>query len=183
MPRRAPAQRPGGTKNGPGIVSGHAFAAGIHVSQVVLCDGMTLFGGRPEPACGLDMILRHLLSLRVHIAEMVLCGGMPLPGSFTQPVDGVAGILVHPVAPCIFVSQVVLRRRMSLLQQPGGTSVHGLGVIFGDVSWPWSYLLPRRNCALASPRSPALYQFLQFACARSTGQANRIKPAGTDLNM
>ena len=75
------------------VVLRDAFTGAVHQPEVVLCDGVTLFGGAVVPSDGFGVILWDATAVGVHDSEVPLRFNIALLGGFAKPGNSFSVIL------------------------------------------------------------------------------------------
>ena len=113
--------RPEIPAQGLGLGALDADAVLVEQPEIVLRDGVALFGGAPEPACRQLDILGHTLAAQIHVGEVGLGPAQSLLGGPAVPLGGLLEILGHAQTAAKHVADVALGRRITLAgqRQPG----------------------------------------------------------------
>jgi hypothetical protein len=87
----------------------NTFASGKHQAKILLCGRVSLKGGEPVPADGLDRVLWDALSPIVHYPQTVLGRRTALVGGESEPTGSLGIALVYTSASEISEGKIVLR--------------------------------------------------------------------------
>ena len=72
------------------------MAVVIRDTEILLTDGISLFGGLPKPPNGLGMVLLHPLAGCMNATEVVLSAGICMLGGLPVPALGLGIVFFHP---------------------------------------------------------------------------------------
>ena len=80
------------------VIDRHTLTIGVHIAEVYLSRGVSLFGGPAEHLCGPCIILGNPLPIVVHPAKVSQSVNIVMIGDLAKPVESLLVILGYSIS-------------------------------------------------------------------------------------